>query len=279
MKLHFTSGYHPEGDGQTERVNQTLEQHLRVYCNYQQDNWSELLPLAEFAYNNAPSATTGISPFYANKGYHPNLTVHPERDLTSSRARDFAVDLDQLHAALKEQIKSAQSRYQVSADTRHTPAPEFAMGSLAFVKAQFFRTTRPSKKLAEKYLGPFEIIGEAGTRAYILWLPDSLRAVHPVFHVSMLEPATLNSIPNRIQSPPPPVEIDGETEYEIAEILDTKIDRHRKPCNLLYLVHWAGYEGTDEETSWVLATELGHSAELVTDFHSAYPAKPGPWVP
>src|SRR5882724_1449073 len=60
MKLHFTSGYHPEGDGQTERTNQTLEQYLRVYCNYQQDNWSELLPLAEFAYNNTPSATTGI---------------------------------------------------------------------------------------------------------------------------------------------------------------------------------------------------------------------------
>jgi hypothetical protein len=48
---------------------------------------------------------------------------------------------------------------------------------------------------------------------------------------------------------------------------------------LLYLVRWPGYEGTDEETSWVLVTELGHSAELVTDFHSAYPAKPGPWVP
>ena len=85
MKLHFTSGYHPEGDGQTERVNQTLEQYLRAYCNYQQDNWSALLPLAEFAYNNAPSETTGVSPFFANKGYHPNLAVHPERDLASNR--------------------------------------------------------------------------------------------------------------------------------------------------------------------------------------------------
>ena len=61
MWLHFTSGYHPEGDGQTERTNQTLKQYLHVYCNYQQDNWSELLPLTEFAYNNAPSATTGVS--------------------------------------------------------------------------------------------------------------------------------------------------------------------------------------------------------------------------
>ena len=85
MQLHFTSGYHPEGNGQTERTNQTLEQYLQVYSNYQQDNWSDLLPLAEFAYNNAPSATTGISPFYTNKGYHPNISVHPERELASER--------------------------------------------------------------------------------------------------------------------------------------------------------------------------------------------------
>jgi len=78
MRLHFTSGYHPEGDRQTERMNQTLEQYLWIYCNYQQDNWSSLLPLAEFAYNNALNTTTGISPFFANKGYHLNITVHPE---------------------------------------------------------------------------------------------------------------------------------------------------------------------------------------------------------
>jgi hypothetical protein len=276
MTLHFTLGYHPEGDGQTECVNQTLEQYLRVYCNYQQDNWSDLLLLAEFVYNNAPSTTTGLSPFYANKGYHPNLAVHPKWDLASSRARDFALDIDQVQTALKEQIKSAQSRYQVLADAHQAPAPEFAIGSYAFVEAEFFRTTQPLKKLAEKYLGPFEVIARVGLRSYTLRLLDSMRAVHPVFHVSMLEPSVPNSIPEWTQSPLPPAEIDGEAKYEISEILDSKTDRHHRPCNLLYLVRWAGYEGTDEETSWVLATELGHATEIVTDLHSAYPAKPGP---
>ena len=84
MKLHFTLGYHPEGNGQTEHANQTLKQYLRVYCNYQQSNWSDLLPIAEFAYNNAPNAMTGLSPFYTNKGYHPNLSIHPERDVAST---------------------------------------------------------------------------------------------------------------------------------------------------------------------------------------------------
>jgi IS30 family transposase len=85
MQLHFTSGYHPQADGQTERVNQTLEQYLQTFCNFQQDNWLSLLPLAEFTYNNAPNETTGVSPFFANKGYHPNLTVHPECDIASAR--------------------------------------------------------------------------------------------------------------------------------------------------------------------------------------------------
>jgi len=78
MRLHFTSRYHPEANGQAERTNQTLEQYLQIYCNYQQNNWSKLLSLAEFAYNNAPSATTGVPSFFTNKGYHPNLSVYPE---------------------------------------------------------------------------------------------------------------------------------------------------------------------------------------------------------
>src|SRR5437899_11270326 len=97
MRLHFTSGYHPEGDGQTEHANQTLEQYLRIYCNYQQDNWAELLPLAEFAYNNAPSMTTSVSLFFANKGYHPNLSVLPNSDLTSECPRAYTIELSELH--------------------------------------------------------------------------------------------------------------------------------------------------------------------------------------
>jgi hypothetical protein len=92
-------------------MNQTLEQYLRIYCNYQQDNWSELLPLAEFSYNNAPSATTGVSPFFANKDYHPNLTVHPERDLASTRAREYSVDLNSLHQFLREEMAHTQGCY------------------------------------------------------------------------------------------------------------------------------------------------------------------------
>ena len=103
-----------------------------------------------------------------------------------------------------------------------------------------------------------------------------MKAVHPVFHVSQLEPAIPNTIRNHMQPLPLPVKIEGEPEYKIAEILDSKIDQHCRNCKLLYLVHWLSYEGTDEETSWLLATELGHASNLISDFHSRYPAKPGP---
>jgi len=118
MRLYFTSGYHPEANGQAERTNQTLEQYLCIYCNYQQDNWSELLSLAKFAYNNAPSATTGISPFFANKGYHPNLSVYPEQDIASFCVCDFILDLNELQDMLKEEIAKAQRQYQPPTDLR-----------------------------------------------------------------------------------------------------------------------------------------------------------------
>ena len=257
--------YHPEGDGQMEQVNQTLEQYLRCYCNYQQDNWFTLLPIAEFTYNNALNETTGTSPFFTNKGYHLTIEVHPERDMASSCAREFAVDLGELHNTLKANIQDTQTRYQKYADGWRRLQPNFKISNKAYVKAQFFRTTRPSKKLSEKNFGHYEIIAQPGSLSYTLRLPQSMRAIHPVYHVSMLDTAPSSNIPNHTEDPPPPMEIEGEVEYEIAEILDTKLDWRRR-CKLLYLVRWTGYEGTNEETSWLTAD----------DFHKSYPEKPGP---
>ena len=97
-----------------------------------------------------------------------------------------------------------------------------------------------------------------------------MKSIHSIFHVSQLEPATPNMIPNHVQTPPPPVDINSETEYKIEKILNLKIDCQHWNCKLLYLVCWSGYKGTDEETSWLLADELRHASELVHDFHLQY---------
>ena len=196
--------------------------------------------------------------------------------MTSAWAREYAVDLDSLHQYLREEMANAQLRYQGPADTKRSPALDFKVGDQVYMKAKYFWSTRPSKKLSEKNLGPYPIIAQVGSLSFTLRLPDSMRAVHPVFHVSQLEPAIPNTIPNWTQPPPPPVEVDGKPEFKISEILDSKIDRRRKTCKLLYLVQWSGYEGTDEETLWLLATELGNATELLDEYHSWYPDKPGP---
>jgi len=109
--------------------------------------------------------------------------------------------------------------------------------------------------------------------SYLVKLPTHLRSVHPVFHVSQLELVFSSQIPNRESTPPPPVVVDGNLEFEIEKILDSKLDyRRRDP--LLYYVQWAGYEGTPEEFSWVPASDLENAKELVAEFHLDYPEKP-----
>jgi len=93
--------------------------------------------------------------------------------------------------------------------------------------------------------------------------------------MSMLKPAIFNTFSERIQLAPTPVIIDGEPEYEISQIVDSKIDR-QWACKLLYKVIWLGYEDTGDKSKWILASKLTHATDLVSDFHITYPAKPGP---
>jgi hypothetical protein len=106
-------------------------------------------------------------------------------------------------------------------------------------------------------------------------LPKSLSQVHPVFHVSQLEPHFPNPFPGREEPPPAAVEIiDGDEHFEIKQIVDLKLDRHYR-TKLRYLVEWLGYENTDEQFSWVSADDID-MAEHIENFHRCFPNKPGP---
>ena len=158
---------------------------------------------------------------------------------------------------------------------QRSPTPDFKVGDKVFVKAQFFWTTRPSKKLSKKYLRPYKIIVQPGTLLFTLCLSESIYSVHPVFYVSMLEPTTSNTFSKRIQPAPAPVIIDREPKYEISQIVDSKID-HQQVCKLLHKVIWLEYEDTGDKSKWIPASELTHATNLVSDFHITYPTKPGP---
>src|SRR5260221_11374934 len=124
MRLHFTLGYHLEGDGQMECANQVLEQYLWGYTNYQQDDWATLLPMAKFTYNNATNTTTGVSPFFANKGYHPEITLNLQPKTSLTKAQTFMADLECVQVELKDNIAQAQERNQKNADKHRAETPK-----------------------------------------------------------------------------------------------------------------------------------------------------------
>ena len=165
-----------------------------------------------------------------------------------------------------------QKQYQVPADCQRLPSPDFKIGELVWLYAKNITTKRPSKKLDQKKLGPFKISKAVSSHAFRLELPNTLRFIHPVFHVSLLEPHRANTIPNRTQPPPLPVEVDGETEYEVSAILDSR--RHRN--KLQYLVQWKGYDGHAESATWEPSENVSNSPVLLAAFHNSYPTKPRP---
>ena len=185
------------------------------------------------------------------------------------------VDLDKLNQQLHSHISDVQKQYSASANKHWTPPPDFKISDKVFIRSDNICMTQLLKKLTEKFLGPFEILAQVGSVSFTLNLSNSMHGIHPISHVSMLEPSTPNDFLNQTETPPPPIIIDGEMEFKISEILDSKIDKCHK-CKLQYLVKWSGYEGTNEETSWIPMSELEYVMESMADFHLMNPDKPGP---
>jgi len=269
IKLNLSMAYHPKTDGQTERLNQSLEQYIWMFTNYLQDNWKPQLPITEFTYNNMPHSATGVSPFFANKGFHPRLSIS-FNNIPLHKAWLGATDLKDLHQHLKQEIKITNETYQKFTNVKHNPTPDWPVGTLIWVKTENIRMKRPSVKLNHRMLGPFKVIKKVSTHAYKLALPPSMNWLHNVFHVKLLECHHTEYFPCQWNSPPPPIEIEGEEQYEVDEILDSHIHRGR----LQYKICWLGHRPKDD--TWEPVHHVSNTDLLVQQFHTAYPRKPGP---
>ncbi|RXW13329.1 hypothetical protein EST38_g12526 [Candolleomyces aberdarensis] len=160
IKARHSTAYHPRTDGLTERTNQSLETYLRAYCSYQQDDWVDYLPLAEFVFNNNENSSTKQSPFFANYGFHP--TFSPKLSDTSSvpAAEDLSNRLQQIHQELKAELQYAQEQQQKYFNQHVLPSPKYQPDQLVWLLRRNIRTTRPSLKLDHRRLGPYPIIRE-----------------------------------------------------------------------------------------------------------------------
>jgi hypothetical protein len=126
VKQNLSTAFHPQTDGQTERVNSILEQYLRCYINYQQSDWHELLAIAQFAYNNSKHSSTDFTPFYAVYGYHPRLSVTLPRTNKHESPSDLRLQLiHSLHEEMKFNIALAQEKHAYFYNKRVQPGPKY----------------------------------------------------------------------------------------------------------------------------------------------------------
>jgi hypothetical protein len=132
-----------------------LEQYLRIYCNYEQDNWSKLLPLAEFAYNNTPHSSTGVSPFFTTHGYDPLIAVHPDAEVTDLHTKHFTINFNEVHQFLHDQMKDTQDTMSQFANQQCMAPPPFHIGDHVYIHTNHIHTNRTACKLAEKKISPF----------------------------------------------------------------------------------------------------------------------------
>ena len=122
------SAYHPQTNDQTKRVNQVLEQYLQCSINYHQDNWVDLLPLAEFAYNNTIQDSTKQTPFFANYGHHPRFDQFQLSTSKNPVAEDLATRLLEIEKDMKTKLLEAQERQKRNADKSHKQHPPIHVG-------------------------------------------------------------------------------------------------------------------------------------------------------
>jgi len=267
VKVKLSSAHHPQTDGQTERVNQVLESLLRAFVNGRQNNWVDLLPFAEFAYNNARHESTGNSPFYINYGYHPRFSIHTPTTMSiAPGAESIAHQLRHLWSDVRTSIAKSQARYKAAADHSRSMPPVWSVGDLVWLSTRNLKSAGPSRKLNPKFVGPYlitELISDTTVR---LQLPPGSR-VHNAFHVSLLRAYyQRDSAHDPTQHNPPPAVLDELPQRKVDRIISSREYRRQTQ----YLVQWHGCP--ESEATW----ELGHSIlpgalDAIASYHATHP--------
>jgi hypothetical protein len=222
------------------------------------------LAAAEFAYNNAKSASSGFTPFELDNGKHPLTPINlANKNITNVDAAD------KFHEEWKNNLQRAADTLRMAQERQTKYANEsrrdevYKKGQKVLLSTINIRDDinkhRPAKKLTPKWLGPYQIEEVISPTAYKLKLPNNLQ-IHPVFHISLLKPYQKDTEFNREQQPPPTVIIDNQEEYEVEEVLNVKTVKKRRH----FLIKWKGY--LLHEATWELESNLTHCKDLLNEF-------------
>lgn len=239
-ELKMSSSYHPQTDGQTERVNQCLETYLHCSVHSCPSNWSKWLSLAEYWYNTCFHSSLGRTPFEVIYEHLPReFGIDQVAENTVPDLAAWLKEREVLRELLQQQLKQAQDRMKKQVD-RHRTERTFEVGDSVLLKLQPFIQTsiarRPFQKLAFRYYGPYTIQAKVGAVAYRLNLPPTSK-IHHVVHVSLLKRAVGAEVPVNAQLPPPNTVL--QAEHSPGGVLDKKLVRVDGTLETRVLIKWS----------------------------------------
>ena len=253
MERGFSTAFHPQTDGQTERMNRTMEEMLRHFITPMKGDWTRALPMLEFAYyNNSMHTATQSTPFRMYTGLDP---LHPasgpaDRNYRVPAAELFVRDMESELKRAKKCLADYQSRMKNSADKKRSDV-RCAVGDMVLLSTKNLTLKGDlPRKLYPRYIGPYKVLEVIREVAYKLELPPSMR-IHNVFHVSLLH--KYKQGPGMLT--PPPVQIvDGELEYTVDAITAHKLvkvgsaKKGNQRTRVMFLTAWKGYDRAHD--SW-----------------------------
>jgi len=261
----LSTAFHPQTDGQTERVNQELEQYLRMFIDHRQEQWPEWLGTAEFAYNNKAHSSTQTSPFKANYGQDPRMEFKGRKKGKYAGAEKFVEKMKEIQEEAKAALKKTQEDMRKYVDRKRSDIDEYKVGDLVMLSTKDLKyqmVGRRTEKLTKRFVGPYKIKEIISSNAVKLELPSIVR-IYPVVNVSRIH-RYVGQIEGQKKKQPAPVIIKGEEEWEVERILNKQRVREKDK----YLVCWKGF--TAESDTWEERENLENAKEAIEEFEKEY---------